>query len=55
MKEITKLSEKRIIGVGLLCFQLPILFFGVLAIYFPFVYAFLPVYESEICVCSFYA
>ena len=54
MKEIAKLSEMRIIAVSLLGFMLPVLIFGSLAIYFPYVYAFMPVYESEICVCSFF-
>ena len=54
MEKISKLSEKRIITFVLLCFFLPFLVFGILAIYFPFVNAFLPVYEAEICVCSFY-
>ena len=54
MEQIGKLSEKRIIAVGFVFFFMPFLSFGVLAIYFPFVNAFLPVYESEICVCSFF-
>ena len=54
MEQISKLTEKRIILVGFLCFIAPFVSFAVLAVYFPFVNAFLPVYEAEICVCSFY-
>ena len=37
----------------MICF-VPLAAFGILAIFFPYVYAFLPVDETELCVCSFY-
>ena len=37
----------------MICF-VPLAAFGILAIFFPYVYAFMPVDETELCVCSFY-
>ena len=53
MNKIRDLTESKLIKKGMLCF-LPICIFGILAIFFPYVYAFLPVDETELCVCSFY-
>ena len=33
---------------------LPWISFGILGLFFPYCYAFLPVHESSICICSFY-
>ena len=35
-------------------FFIPIMTLGLMSMIFPYVYAFLPVHESELCVCSFY-
>ena len=53
MNKIRDLDEAKLIRKGLFCF-FPLLAFGVLAIFYPYVYAFLPVDETELCVCSFY-
>ena len=53
MNQIRDLNEAKLIKKGIFCF-FPLLAFGVLAIIYPYVYAFLPVDETELCVCSFY-
>ena len=35
-------------------FFIPVCGIGILSMYFPFVYALMPVHESELCICSFY-
>ena len=47
------LKEHRILLKSLIVF-LPLAFFGLLAIFFPVLYAIFPVQESELCVCSFW-
>ena len=54
MNKIRDLSEARLISKGMIRFFVPIMTLGVLSMIFPYVYAFLPVHESELCVCSFY-
>ena len=53
MNKIRNLTEAKLIKKGLICF-FPVLALGVLAMIYPYVYAFLPVDETELCVCSFY-
>ena len=53
MNKIRNLTEAKLIRRGLICF-FPVLALGVLAMIYPYVYAFLPVDETELCVCSFY-
>lgn len=52
--EMSDLKESRILLKGLLYFFLPGCIFGVLAMFYPSVYATFPVQESEGCVCSFF-
>lgn len=48
------LKEKKILLKGIIYFFIPVCLFGILAMFFPIVYAIFPVQESEICVCSFF-
>ena len=48
------LKESRILCKGMLWFMTPFFAFGILAMFFPSMYAFFPLQESETCICSFY-
>ena len=50
---LNTLKEKRILLRGAAIF-LPVCLFGILAMYFPLVYAIFPVEESMVCACSFF-
>ncbi len=53
-QEMNDLKEKKILLKGIIYFFIPVCLFGILAMFFPIVYAIFPVQESEICVCSFF-
>ena len=54
MTKIRGLSEGNLILVAMVFFFIPICGIGILSMFFPFVYALMPVHESELCICSFY-
>ena len=50
---MSDLKESRILLRGILYIFVPIVLFGVLAMFYPVIYTFFPVQESEGCVCNF--
>ena len=54
MNKIRNLSEGNLFFRGMIFFFLPIIAFGILSMFYPYVYAMMPVHESELCICSFY-
>ncbi len=52
---MNELKEKKILLKGIVFVFLPVCLFGILAMFFPIIYALFPVQESEICVCSFFS
>ena len=55
LRNIAALSETKLIIRALKWFVLPWFMVGVLSCLFPYVYAFVPVHMSEICICNFFA
>lgn len=51
--QLSHLKEKRILIKGLFFF-VPGVIYGILSMYFPYVYMAFPCQESAICVCSFF-
>ena len=51
---MTQLRETVLIRKGFISVMLPMFLAGVLGCYYPFVYASLPVHESDLCICSYY-
>lgn len=53
IKRMNSFQEKHILSRVAL-FMSPIQILGILGCFFPWVYAFVPVHASEMCLCSFY-
>ena len=51
--KLDDMKENKILLRSLYIF-IPLLVFGILALFFPIIYAVFPVQESEVCVCSFF-
>ena len=54
MREMQQLREEDLIKRSLLFFLLPMVVIGLLGCRFPYVYAVLPVHETDMCICSFF-
>ena len=51
---MAKLQENALLWACFRYFQLPFFILGFLGFFFPYVYAFVPVHEANLCICSFY-
>jgi len=54
IEAMSKLKENQLIKKGCLFFTLPWAILGLFAGYLPWVYAVMPVHESDLCICGFY-
>ena len=51
---MAKLQENALLWACFKYFQLPFFILGFLGFFFPYMYAFVPVHEADLCICSFY-
>lgn len=52
--EMAKLQENALLWICFKYFLLPFYVLGLFGCFFPYVYAFVPVHEADLCICSFY-
>ena len=54
LSQMKNCSESYLLRKGCLYFMLPLGMLGILGIFFPYVYVFVPSYDSNECICAFY-